>query len=103
MEALAFAEIIEPLLKTAALIIGGLLLRRLSKPSDKARAEHLALIAGAAAALVRSKYPNATWSQLLQETVREISMAAGLPTRNGSAINRAAAEALSRLGTAAGQ
>lgn len=90
--------IVQPLLSSAAIILGGLLLRRLNTPTARDRAEHLAIIAGAAAALVRSKYPNATWTTVLEQTVNEIAAAAGLPTKNRGAIQRAAAAALAGLG-----
>ncbi len=41
-----------------------------------------------------AKNPTDSWRNLLANTVREVSNAAGLPTKNAGAIERAAAAAL---------
>jgi hypothetical protein len=65
---------------------------------DFYRAALLSSIAAGAAALVVSLNPAAAWKDLLQATINGISGAAGLPTANLGAIERAAADALARLG-----
>lgn len=75
---------------------------RIVKPSDHVRAQHLANIASDAAALVLSLNPTAPWATLLADVVRQISTAAGVPTNNAAAIQRAAAGALVKAGVAAG-
>lgn len=72
--------------------------RALKTPRDWERAQLLALIAEAAAALVVSINPRAPWANLLQETIKQIAAAAGLPIRDRAAIERAAASALAQLG-----
>lgn len=86
------------LIVTAATILGGWVTTRIVAPKAHERAELLAKIAAAAAALVVSLNPTADWSLLLSKVVKAIADAAGLPTTNAQAIERAAAEALTRLG-----
>ncbi len=59
-------------------LIGLLIHKRLRTPSDQQSA----------------KNPTDSWRNLLASTVREVSNAAGLPTKNAGAIERAAAAAL---------
>lgn len=63
-----------------------------------ARAHLLRQIAEDAAALTIQRYPKATFEQSLGFVVQAMSSAAGLPTRNGAALERAAAGALIRYG-----
>ncbi len=86
------------LLATAAVAIGTWIGSRLLKPTDLQKASHLALIAEAAAALVVSTNPKANWPILLDLTIHQIDSAAGLPTHNAPAIQRAAAAALVNVG-----
>lgn len=83
-------------LQAGVLVVGWLISRRLKAPEQRARAEALARIANDTAAAVYAANPGASWAKLLEETVRELSAAAGLPTRNEGAIQRAAAGALAR-------
>jgi predicted MFS family arabinose efflux permease len=82
----------------AALVIGSWLGSRIVKPRDSERASLLAEIAKAAAALAVSMNPNASWKLLLVNVVNQIATAAGVPTKNQAAIQRAAALALTDLG-----
>lgn len=87
------------LLAQASLPLIGLLIHKhLRTPSDHQRAEHLSIIANAAAALVLAKNPSDSWRNLLANTINELSNAAGLPTQNSDAIKREAAAALTRAG-----
>lgn len=88
------------ILNAVALVIGTWLGSRIIQPRDHDRAAHLDAIAQGAAALAVSLFPNATWLVLLEQTVKQIASAAGVPTRNVAALNRAAAAALTRLGKA---
>lgn len=89
---------LDQVLGLAALLLGAWLSKRIVTPKDGERASLLAEIARGAAALVVSLYPKASWAELLEQTVNQIAAAAGVPTRNAAAIQRAAAEALARLG-----
>lgn len=73
------------------------LVKKLKTPSDLERAGLLAHIAEAAAALVVSINPKADWATLLEQVVQQIASAAGLPTTNQAAIQRAAAAALLKV------
>lgn len=86
------------LILAAAVAVGSWIGTRIIKPTDKDRAEHLDVIARAAAALVVGMNPTAPWATLLQNVVNQILTAAGLPTSNRAAIERAAANALASLG-----
>jgi len=86
------------LIALAATLIGGWLGHRLTKPKDRDRAALLDQIAEGAAALVVSLFPSEHWSVLLENVVKQIAAAAGVPTRNVDAIERAAASALTKLG-----
>jgi hypothetical protein len=79
-------------------ILGAWLIKKFKTPTDLDRATLLSHIAEAAAALVVSLNPKADWATLLQAVVNQIAAAAGLPTSNVAAIQRAAASALTRLG-----
>lgn len=83
-------------------ILGGWLIKKLKTPTDLERAALLEKIAEAAAALVVAMNPKADWATLLQAVIQQIASAAGLPTNNQAAINRAAAAALTKLGKAPG-
>lgn len=82
----------------AALVIGGWIARGLNKTKAHQRAELLSTIARGAAALIVNAYPGRTWAELLAATVQKILDAAGLPTADPHAVERAAAEALASLG-----
>lgn len=82
----------------AATLVGAWLAHRITTPKDHDRALLLERIALGAAALVVSLNPKADWATLLEETIKQIVTAAGLPTQNGDAIHRAAAAALTSLG-----
>ena len=97
MFAFLTSPLFQNLILTAAVGLGGWIATRIKKPSDKDRAEHLSLIAAEAAALVVSLYPNASWSDLLARVVAQIADAAGVPTGNSQAIQRAATAALSAV------
>lgn len=85
---------IQPAIELLATAVGGWLLHRISKPSDRARAELLALIAKDSVAFILAMYPNKPWAELLQLAVQRIAAAAGLPTKNQQAIENAAIAAL---------
>jgi hypothetical protein len=80
-----------------ATVLGGWLGTRIIQPRDHDRAAALDAIARGAAALMLSLNPQKKWAELLSLTVDAISRAAGLPTRNRDAIERAAAAALVSL------
>lgn len=82
----------------AATAVGTWLGHRIIQPRDHERAAALEAIAKGAAALVLSLNPTAKWAELLRMVVDQIASAAGLPTRNRDAIERAAAAALIGLG-----
>jgi uncharacterized membrane protein len=84
----------------AATLLGTWLGTRFLKPKDHDRALLLEKIAEGAAALVVATFPTASWATLLQNVVTQVAKAAGLPTQNGDAIERAAAAALLKLGKA---
>lgn len=90
----------QQILEGAAVIVGGLLVHVLKTPKDHERAALLAAIANEAAAWVAAHYPDKPWAELLEAVVQRIAAAAGLPTKNATAIENAAAAALTRLGRA---
>jgi hypothetical protein len=81
--------------------VGSWVASRIVKPRDHERAQHLANIASDAVALVLANNPTASWATLLADAVRQISTAAGVPTNNAAAIQRAAAGALAKAGVSA--
>jgi hypothetical protein len=81
-----------------ATAVGGWIGHRFTAPKHQDRAALLERIAVAAAALVVSLNPNANWATLLEMVVNQIASAAGTPTTNRDAIQRAAASALTHLG-----
>ncbi len=85
-----------------ATVVGGWLGTRIIKPRDHERAQALEAIARGAAALIISLNPAAKWAELLKLVVDLIANAAGVPTRNRDAIERAAASALVSMGKAPG-
>jgi hypothetical protein len=93
---------IGPLVGLVATLVGGWIGHRFTSPKDHDRAAHLAAIARDAAALVAGLNPTASWAELLRMTVDQIATAAGLPTTNKDALERAAAGALSAIGKAPG-
>lgn len=93
---------IGPLIGIVATGLGGWLARKIGGAHDQQAAFHraqiLSVIAQDAAALVVSLNPTASWATLLEQTVKQIASAAGLPVTDQQAIQRAAASALSALG-----
>jgi len=90
--------IINSLLGIVGVALGGLIAKALHTPQDHDRALLLEKIADGAAALVVSMNPRAQWADLLKQVIKAIEAAAGLPTDNAAAIERAAAASLARLG-----
>jgi hypothetical protein len=97
--------IIGPFVGLLATAVGGWIAKHLGAIADAKqhetalqRATVLEKIAEGAAALAVSLYPTAPWATLLKQVVSMIASAAGLPTTNASAIERAAAAALTKLG-----
>ncbi len=86
------------LIEFVAVAIGTWLGTRIIQPKDHERAALLSRIATESAALALSMFPNAPWSTLVKEVVAMIAAAAGVPTKNASAIERAAAAALLAVG-----
>jgi len=91
-------NLLQPIVTALALVLGGWIARRITSPRAHERAQLLAQIAADAAALIVATHPKMAWTQLLTEVVRVVSAAAGVPTRNAGAIERAAAGALKTLG-----
>lgn len=91
-------SVLYPVITAVAVVLGGWIARRITSPRAHERAQLLAQIAGDAAALVVATHPKMGWAQLLAEVVRVVSAAAGVPTRNAGAIERAAAGALRTAG-----
>jgi len=87
-----------PLVQVGTLALGSVIAAALHTSKDHARAASLSIIANEAAALVTLANPNANWSQLLSQTIAQISNASGLPTQNEQAITRAATAALANKG-----
>jgi hypothetical protein len=85
-------------LTVAAIALGGFLGHRATSVKDHQRAELLAQIARGAAALAVSMNPNASWAKLVDNVVNQVATTAGVPTKSGAAIQRAAALALRDLG-----
>jgi hypothetical protein len=98
---LNWLSIISLLASVAIPALGAWFIKKYKTPTDLDRAQLLAHIAEAAAALVVSLNPKADWATLLQQVVQQIASAAGLPTNNAAAINRAAALALTKVGVQA--
>jgi hypothetical protein len=94
-------SLLSPLLLGFAVAAGHWLGSKIKNPTDADRATILAHIADGAAALVIALNPKANWTDLLKSTVQAIEAAAGVPTSNAAAIERAAASALSKLGKSA--
>ena len=85
-------------LEVAALVMLPMLAGWLRKPKVHERAMALDAIARGAAALAMSLAPKASWAEKLSATIAQMEKAAGLPTANRDAIERAAAGALSQMG-----
>ena len=91
------------ILGVIATVIGTWLGSRIITPKNHERAAALDAIARGAAALVISLAPaGAKWAELLKSVVQIISSAAGRPTTNVNAIERAAAAALISMGRGPG-
>lgn len=95
-------NLLQQILETAAIVVGGLLVHAIRTPKDHDRAALLAEIANAAAAWVVAHNPGKPWAEILEAVVQRIAAAAGLPTRNATAIENAAALALTRMGVQPG-
>jgi len=91
-----FNDWIWPIIGILATGLGTWLGSRIIQPRDHDRAQALTEIAKGGAALVVSLFPKADWPTLLKAVVDQISASAG--TTNRSAIERAAASALTALG-----
>lgn len=98
---LNWLSIVQLIASVAVPALGAWLIKKYKTPTDLERATLLSHIAEAAAALVVSLNPKADWATLLQQVVAQIASAAGLPTNNMAAINRAAAAALMKVGVPA--
>ncbi len=70
----------------------------LKMPGDYQRSTLLAQLASDVAARVVMQNPTLSGDQLVPLVVNQLATVHGLPTRNGDAIERAAASALLRLG-----
>jgi hypothetical protein len=81
-------------------VLGGLIHKAIVTPKDHERAALLATIAQDSASFIVAMNPNKSWDDLLKDVVNRISAAAGLPTSNATAIQNAAAGALTALGKA---
>jgi len=90
------------LIGLAATILGTWIGTRIIRPRDHDRAAALDSIARGAAALVISLNPTAKWAELVKAVVQQIAAAAGVPTSNKDAIERAASAALAGLGKTPG-
>jgi hypothetical protein len=77
--------------------LGAWLWNRAITPKDHERAALLEKIATGAAALVVSLNPGKAWAALLELIVQQIASAPGVPTANQQAIQRAAADALTKI------
>ena len=92
--------VIHGLLPLVYVAAAGWIAQHITKPTDLDRAKLLSIIANAVAAYVLSLNPGAVWADLLRDVIQGISSAAGLPTRNAQAIERAAIAALIAHGKA---
>ncbi|SRR6266849_7633254 len=79
-------------------VLASWLIKKFKTPTALERATLLDHIAEAAAALVKSLNPTADWATLVEQVVQQIASAAGVPTTNRAAIQRAAVLALTKLG-----
>lgn len=99
---LPLIQSLAPVLLLVATAVGSWLASKIAAAADHAkaldRAQLLSHIATDCAALVASLFPGKPWATLLEETVKAITRAAGVPTQNVVAIQNAAAGALMRLG-----
>ena len=100
-----WSVLLTPLLQNLSSIVIGaaalLINHSIKKPTDQDKADHLSQIANEAAALVTLQSKGAPWAVLLQNTITQITNAAGLPVKNEDAIKRAAAAALKAHGVTA--
>lgn len=79
-------------------LVGALLHGWLSnRPTDQERALHLAQMAHDAAALVSMTFPTLPEKDLIAKVVEQLASAAGVPTVDAGALQRAAAGAISEL------
>ena len=96
-----FLPILSPVVLGLAVSFGHWLGSKIKSPTDAERATILEKIADGAAALVVAMNPKANWTDLLKSVVQAIEAAAGVPTKDAGAIERAAAAALTKLGKSA--
>lgn len=87
-----------PVMGILSLVIGGWFAKKVVTPKDHERAVLLNTIAKGAVSIIVAAFPKADWAKLLELSVDAISRAAGVPTQNTEAINRAAAAALTEMG-----
>lgn len=92
---------VSPLLLGLGVAVGHWFGSKIKNPTDAERAAILEKIAEGAAALVVSLQPKALWPDLLKSVIAAIESAAGVPTSNSGAIERAASLALTKLGKSA--
>ena len=86
-----------PIVMSIAAIIATFYAHRFVTPKDHERAQLLETIARGAAALVVSLNPGKAWAALLELVIQQIVSTPSVPTANHQAIQRAAAEALTRV------
>ena len=91
-------QIINAFVPTIALMLGGFIAHRFASPKDHEQAKHLAIVAGQLAAVLVIAQPNASWAQLVQQLVNQISDAAGLSAVAQADVLRAAQAALVAAG-----
>ena len=75
---------------------------RSTKPTDAERADLLRTLAEDAAAVIVALYPTKPWAELVNMVVQRLLAMPGVPTKNTSALEGAAATALTVLGKAPG-
>jgi hypothetical protein len=94
-------DLLKPFVLPVAGVVAALLHGWLVKsPSDQERAAHLAQMAHDAAAWVVAFFPALPEKDLIQKIVDTLAAAAGVPTTNPQALERAAAGALSAIRSA---
>ena len=81
----------------AVTMIFGWLAHRITKPKDAERAATIEKIAQGVVALLVVAWPKASWTDLIQKAI-DAMIAAGAPSTNKAALERAAAAALTELG-----
>lgn len=85
---------IHAVLGFAVVGVGAWIAKALSTPTELQRAQHLSIIANDVAAEVVALMPGSTWAAQLEQVIRKLSQASGLPTTNANALARVATSAL---------